>query len=497
MKRVACAIALTGTTLLAGSSLLPVSAAPVTTKGLTLTIPRTGISTNESTTMVEMQFRGGNIRALEMYLDGNLLKKQELETSGGHGTVTLALDGLGDGVHSVLIKALDPEGNWVTTSTKFKVEPQVEVNALAKALFPLRGQMVQGNVPIKLEVSDAIRNPYVSISMDDEWVALMNSAPFTYTWDSTKATNGFHTITADIFDDVAKIKTLKIQINVNNQGGFTTIQHEAPKPVAKPLSSAVAEVASRFSSPTESVRLNDGIGSLVRTAQDVSRDLTMRTGSSPSRSTHFTKGIGKRDRNVLRNDGTRTLTNAAPSSLALLSNPVQIASLSNYDGKIARQNVALANIGNIAIRPGARTLPTNPARRVLSKLTAENIAYRGAYSIYMDSALVKFDVAPRVENGIALAPFRHLYEFSGGQVGWENLTKTVLATKQDQTIKFTIGQTEALINNKVTPLENAPYIDSGRAIVPVSFVSELLNVKVTFDKATGRMLLESRKFANH
>lgn len=498
MKRVACAIALTGTTLLAGISLLPASASPVTSKGLTLTIPRTGININETTTMVDMQFRGGDIRALEMYLDGSLLKKQELQTSGARGTVTLALDGLGDGVHSLLIKALDVDGKWVTTSAKFKVEPRTDVNALAKALFPLRGQMVQGNVPIKLEVSDAIRNPYVSISMDDEWVALMNSAPFTYTWDSTKASNGFHTITADIFDDVAKIKTLKIQINVNNQGGFTNIQNDSLKSGSRLTSNAASDVASNFSSPIESVRMSGSLGSLARTAQDISRDLTMRMGKTPARSTHLTKGIGGRpDRNALRNNGTHSLSSVAPSSLALLSNPIQIASLSAFDSKMARQNVALRNVGNIAVRPGVRTLTSNPARRAFSRFTPVNIERRGAYSIFMDSAPVHFDVAPRIENGIALAPFRHLFEFAGGQVGWENLTKTVLATKQDQTIKFTIGQTEATVNNKPTSMENAPYIDSGRAIVPISFISNLLNVKVTFDKVTGRMLLESNKFANH
>ncbi|MCX6379445.1 MAG: Ig-like domain-containing protein [Armatimonadetes bacterium] len=257
MKKVACVIALAGTTLSLGTALTSASASPesVTSNGLRLSIPNAKIFTNEFTTTVDMQFRGGDIRALELFVDGALLKKQELNTQSGRGVVSFALDGLADGVHTVLVRSQDLAGNWVTTSAKFKVAPAPE-STLARALYPMRGQMVQGVVPIKVELSDTIRNPYVSFSIDDEFMAIMNGGPFAYAWDSAKASNGLHTITADIFDDVAKIKTLKIQINVNNAGGFTNIQREpvAPSTPAN-TNNLVSETIAKFSSPTSVTNL--------------------------------------------------------------------------------------------------------------------------------------------------------------------------------------------------------------------------------------------------
>ena len=40
---------------------------------------------------------------------------------------------------------------------------------------------------------------------------------------------------------------------------------------------------------------------------------------------------------------------------------------------------------------------------------------------------VSFDVMPRVEAGIALTPFRHLFEHVGGKVGWQGDAKVVTA----------------------------------------------------------------------
>ncbi|GDX40610.1 hypothetical protein LBMAG21_09020 [Armatimonadota bacterium] len=507
MKKVACVIALAGTTLSLGTALTSASASPesVTSNGLRLSIPNAKIFTNEFTTTVDMQFRGGDIRALELFVDGALLKKQELNTQSGRGVVSFALDGLADGVHTVLVRSQDLAGNWVTTSAKFKVAPAPE-STLARALYPMRGQMVQGVVPIKVELSDTIRNPYVSFSIDDEFMAIMNGGPFAYAWDSAKASNGLHTITADIFDDVAKIKTLKIQINVNNAGGFTNIQREpvAPSTPAN-TNNLVSETIAKFSSPTSDLQLSGSLGSLARAATDLSTT-NMLVGRAPAGRDFRTNGKFTLPRTgfALRPD-TRPLTNtpkqylasSTPGVIGLLSSPVNIARLMDTGSvNIASTPLPLRSISNIAYRPGITKL-TLGAVRELRGFTPANIAKRGAFAVFFNSTLVSFDVPTRVENGIALAPFRHLFEFAGGTVNWESETKTVTATKVGQEIKFVIGDKEARVNNKPIQMDKASYIDNGRSIVPLSFIGNILNVEVSYDKTTGRVLIESKKYANH
>jgi hypothetical protein len=203
------------------------------------------------------------------------------------------------------------------------------------------------------------------------------------------------------------------------------------------------------------------------------------------------------DARPLLNTPKPRMSAMAPSALALLSSPVQIAGLLETKSTFVRERVALRPMGNIAVRPGVRTIALNPVARAAAEFTPTTLKNKGAFAIFFDSALVKFDVQPRLENGIPLAPFRHLFEYAGGKVEWENLTKTVLAVRNDQSVQFSIGNPDAKVNNKPLKLETAPYIDGGRSIVPVSFVGQLLNVKVSFDKETGRLLLESPKFANH
>lgn len=119
---------------------------------------------------------------------------------------------------------------------------------------------------------------------------------------------------------------------------------------------------------------------------------------------------------------------------------------------------------------------------------------KGSFAIIMDGDLVEFDVQPRVEaSGVPMTPFRHLIEKKGGEVNWEAKTKEVNAKADGKEIYLQIGTRVAKINQKPVDLELAPYIESGRTIVPLSFIRETLKVNVDYDKATGHVLITSIK----
>jgi hypothetical protein len=42
-------------------------------------------------------------------------------------------------------------------------------------------------------------------------------------------------------------------------------------------------------------------------------------------------------------------------------------------------------------------------------------------------------------------------------------------------------------------MERKPFLDSGRTIVPLTFIKDALDVKINFDEKTGRLLIESGK----
>lgn len=494
MKRVACLIALAGTTLIAGAPAPTAHADPIPAKGLQLSVPASSIFTNDAVTKLDLHFRGGDIRAIEMFLDGFFLKKQDLETSGGRGIVAFALDGLADGLHTLIVRAQDGQGNWVTTTTKFRVSPS-KYDPFIKAIYPSRGEMVQGNVPVKLDLSENIRNPYVSFSVDDEWLAIMNYAPFTYNWDTTKVPNGLHTIIADIFDDATKVKTVKIQVNVNNSGGFTNIQRDTPNLANRIVKSVILETAGAFASPIQ------GELKSVNRLQSVTDDalnlgsIRSHAAKKPSAKFQRNRFAARPDNRPLLDNGS-TLRDAAPGAFGLLSRPAEIAGLSG--GKTLKtrffaNTLQPQRMGNIAIRPSL-SYRVNEAK-LFAAYAPNIIAKRGAFNVLFDNTMIKFDVAPRIENGVPLAPFRQIFEYSGGSVTWENLTKTVTAEKDSLSAKFTVGSREAQVNQKTVKMEATPYIDGSRAIVPLSFIGNLLDVQISFEPKTGRVFIESRKFA--
>jgi hypothetical protein len=163
----------------------------------------------------------------------------------------------------------------------------------------------------------------------------------------------------------------------------------------------------------------------------------------------------------------------------------------------AQKPVAIANF-----KPAPLKISTLPQTRAVSDVASASfirvthgskLPHVGAYSILMDSKVVNFDVAPRVQNGVPLTPFRHLFEQSGGKVGWEHASKTVLANGHGREIYIKIGNKLAKVNNLPIEMDLAPFIENGRTVVPLSFLKDSLDIEIDYDPVTGHVLITSIK----
>ncbi len=117
----------------------------------------------------------------------------------------------------------------------------------------------------------------------------------------------------------------------------------------------------------------------------------------------------------------------------------------------------------------------------------------GSFDVAFDGTQIAFDVPPRIEGGIKLAPFRQIFEHSGGRLYWFNSVKTVRAVNSSREIELKIGDANALVNNQTLTMERKPFIETGRTIVPLTFIRDALNVKISYDEKSGRLLIESNK----
>ncbi|KAF0196609.1 MAG: hypothetical protein FD169_862 [Bacillota bacterium] len=110
----------------------------------------------------------------------------------------------------------------------------------------------------------------------------------------------------------------------------------------------------------------------------------------------------------------------------------------------------------------------------------QNSAQASTIQLMFNGRYLTLDVAPVIQSGRTLVPFRVLFEALGASVQWNDATSTVTGVKGSTTVSLVIGSTNATVNGKAIKLDVAPTIIKGRTLVPVRFVSENLGADVTW-----------------
>jgi hypothetical protein len=590
MKKMACVLAFTAGAGLGAAALAPPALAETAVtpaaSGLQLSISAAGTIANDAAVTLDVRFEGGSLRVVELLVDGVTIKKKNLATRNSRGHIEFQMEAglLSEGTHDILVKAQDADGNTATTSTQLKVTGGA--SGLVKFQFPLSKSMVQGVVPIEIKLDPSIHNPYVSFFVDDTFLGLTNYAPYTVNWDSTRVSNGLHTVSVEVYDGdtLAKLKSTSLQININNPGGLTTRQNEIADlnkggkegnkvGGAQPTASAVKSVvdASRYSAaPKNGLEFQAPASKAARLLESASAENLPRLGNnlnsaastvrpvSPFAPTNKTNDllppvaevnditratpnaladINRHD-DTLHHPGTRVMK---PGMLGLLASPREFSVLQTtvtLGKRPAMMALRPRRAGNMAVRPALtmdmeavsapndrlaiHALNTVPAPSIAapvippvtkafanttSKVTPIQIALGSralagpsarmgrvhSFQIAFDNTRIAFDVQPRIQRGLPLAPFRQIFEHTGGTIQWFNQSKTLRAFNSDREIEFKIGDDEAKVNNQMVKMEAKTYLEKGRTIVPLSFVRDALNVNVSYDATTGHLRIESKK----
>jgi len=574
MKRMACALALAaGTGLTLGVATHTAMAQPnpaSVVSGLKLSVAPLGTVNAETAVALNVNFRGGKVRSVEVYLDGSRIAKETINTVDSHGVISFKLPAslLPEGAHEIVIQATENDGSTATTTTRLHVSP-APVDTMAHFLTPKRNATLNEFAPIEIKLDDSIKDAYVMFFLDGQFLSARNYSPYVYTLDTSKFSNGDHTVKIEVWDSAGAsvLKTLTVPVKIKNAGGLTDRQTQTPdlnnkpKPstpdadllrdVAQsslPMTTLEARSASRlaysganaFSSigvrssteprarytPVKSAFSVPGISvsnavnidlNLVDPASELAR---METGTASVLRGNTTAPAGKLNPTaaVATGDNRQPVhmtprTIVSPVFPGVLADPADLNALNTEAARVARQSVNVRRAGNVAARPSmsldggttptaAHLAPAAPVHRIVrvARLPRTHAGSRSMHNSHMktfdvafDSTQIAFDVPPRIENGMPLAPFRAIFEHSGGSVKWYGESKTVRAINNSKEIEIHIGDNQAMVNNQKVKLDAKAYIDRGRTIVPLSFVRDAMDVKVSYDARTGHVLIESSK----
>ncbi|CEK15695.1 copper amine oxidase family protein [Chthonomonas calidirosea] len=502
--------------------------------GLQLSISPEATVTEAGNVALTVRYIGGNIRSIMLYIDGNLLEKSALTTDAKVGKIRFEIDPslVEAGDHIVVVKGIDANGRVVVA----KATVHFGEGGPVRLTSPMQNAVVQGVVPIVVQVDPSLSGAFVSFYVDNRFLMMKNYAPYTFNWDSTRVANGNHEIYIEVLDaqTQAVVKKIRTFVTVNNVMGFTNrqttipdLRNSQPSPAQNLVNRAVEATlalqpeghleADAAVAPTEDATSAASLVGGLRAAvvpQEVTKEHPLLALPAPNRFKAPTlpeTAWSTPDRQVPAVHFA--VPTASVGVLAMLAEPKGALSLNkeglSFVSRTSQPLVAPQRIGNFAVMPhvaAAVGVGTKPhaftgfvAQPVVKRIqhtrllgTGTTVHRARTLQIAFDNQLIAFDVPPRVVNGMPLAPFRQIFEHTGGTVEWYAHSKTVRAINTSREIEFRIGHKTATVNDQSLKMQTAPYIDRGRAIVPISFVKDALNVNVQYDPQTGHILIQSK-----
>ncbi|MCC5910523.1 MAG: N-acetylmuramoyl-L-alanine amidase [Clostridiaceae bacterium] len=116
---------------------------------------------------------------------------------------------------------------------------------------------------------------------------------------------------------------------------------------------------------------------------------------------------------------------------------------------------------------------------------------------------IETDVPPVLHNSRTLLPVRFVAESMGAEVEWDQEQYAATITTEDKEILLMIDSPLAVVNGEIKPLpdEVAPkiltYKGSGRTMVPVRFVAEVLGLEVDWDNDTRTAIINYREISEN
>jgi hypothetical protein len=410
-------------------------------------------------------------------------------------TLHLQSAGLAPGRHHAVVKIYDAQGRLISQRTT-PIELLPDPNSPLTIVAPRNGAQVAGIAPIEARVNrrDSV---YVSFFVDGQIRGLRNYPPYVYNWDTTRERNGWHTIEVWSYDGNQTLRTPPMRVFVNNPGGRT---EREPMPETAEVEPAVQVAASEPATADSALRaaaapeVRPSDAARLR-APESPAEIPVEPSVAPVLAEPAFTATVNGSAAAQPSPSRPVAPQQEPSVLATATTPTQMAR------ELRGVQAAPQMRGQKLRAPQVAHAPTPPATTNAAPSTASvlvRLEYGvrlptgvSQFGVVVDAAPIAFDVAPRVEDGIALIPVRHVLEHLGAQVQWDNQRKTATLQLGARTAVLRVRENEVRVDGKPIPLEARLRIVRGRILVPPAVLRELLDAELLYDGATGQVAVNT------
>lgn len=139
--------------------------------------------------------------------------------------------------------------------------------------------------------------------------------------------------------------------------------------------------------------------------------------------------------------------------------------------------------GYLAKVSSATQTTTGSSNKPSSSGTASSTGNK-AVSVILNDNTMSFEVPPIIENGRTLVPLRAIFEAMGAVVEWNEETRTVIASKGSNVVVLPLNSTKPTVNGKFYTLEVPAKIVQNRTLAPLRFVAEAFGGQVDWNEST-------------
>jgi hypothetical protein len=102
-------------------------------------------------------------------------------------------------------------------------------------------------------------------------------------------------------------------------------------------------------------------------------------------------------------------------------------------------------------------------------------------NVYFNGSLLKFDTPPVIDHGALLVPAWTMAQTLQGKVSWIAQNQSMVLTKDNTRIVFTVGQSNAWVNGKEKQMGAAVRIINNRTMIPLRFIANELGADLTWN----------------
>lgn len=439
-----------------------------------------------------MQFRGVKPATVEVVVDGLIVATRHLSGQAEQLTLDLHSAGLAPGSHEATIKLYDSQGRLIS-QRQMRIELLPDPNSPLTIVVPRNGSQLTGDVPIEARLNRR-GQVYVSFFVDGQIRGLRNYPPYVYNWDTTRETNGWHTIEVWSYDGNQTLKTPPMRVFVNNPGGRTERQSTEEVVVVEP------EVAPAENAPvasenglrialapetrlSESIRLSAPVAPEVEPVEPSVRTETVEAQPALTVNTPATAQPSPNRLSAPQQEPELRAVETAPMQ------SVRLARAAEAEPQMRGQKLRAPQVASAP----AKTAPNAPAESLWLNIEAGTRlpASITRFEVALDGKLLAFEVAPQVEEGVALVPMRPVLEQLGARLRWDNQSKTAYAELNGRTIKLRVRENQILVDGVAVPADASLRIVRGRVLAPASALRDMLNAEVAFDGATEQLVINT------